>query len=138
MNTDSRSPDQSSSRTEPVHFLQIWIEPEQNGLKPGYEQRSFPEGDRRGCLRLIASREGRDGSVMIHQDIMVYDALLAARDEVSYQLEDNRHAWIQVVKGAVTINDTVLQVGDGAAISEETSLNIKGSDEAEILLFDLA
>jgi redox-sensitive bicupin YhaK (pirin superfamily) len=94
MSTPSRLPDQSSSRTEPVHFLLIWIEPEQNGLKPGYEQRSFPEGDRRGRLRLIASREGRDGSVMIHQDIMVYDALLVARDEVSYQLDDNRHAWI--------------------------------------------
>jgi Pirin-related protein len=128
----------NSSMNEPVHFLQIWIEPEQDGLKPGYEQKSFPEGERRGRLRLIASRNGSDNSVTIHQDVKVYDALMAARDEVSYQLEGDRHAWIQVIKGAVTINDATLRAGDGAAISEESSLKIKASEEAEILLFDLA
>lgn len=129
----------NSSQTEPVHFLQIWIQPDEEGLKPGYEQRAFPEDERRGRLRLIASREGSDGSVTIHQDAKVYDALLAAGDEVSYQLKDDRHAWVQVVKGAVNVNSTPLGTGDGAAISEETSLNIKASAaDAEILLFDLA
>lgn len=128
----------NSSQTEPVHFLQIWIEPERNGLKPGYEQRAFPEGERQGRLRLIASREGSDGSVTIQQDVKVYDALLSAGDAVAYQLDADRHAWIQVVKGAVTVNDTTLGAGDGAAISEETSLNLKASEDAEVLLFDLA
>jgi quercetin 2,3-dioxygenase len=128
----------NSSKTEPVHFLQIWIVPEQEGLKPEYEQRAFPEGERRGRLRLIASREGSDGSVTIHQDTKLYDALLVAGDEVSYQLGGDRHAWVQVIKGVVTVNGTPLRAGDGAAISDEMSLNIKASEDAEILLFDLA
>jgi len=136
--TGVRHSEFNSSETEAVHFLQIWIQPEQEGLKPGYEQRAFPEGERLGRLRLIASREGSDGSVTIHQDAKVYDALLAAGNEVSYQLKDDRHAWVQVVKGAVNINGTPLGTGDGAAISEETSLSIKASEDAEILLFDLA
>jgi quercetin 2,3-dioxygenase len=128
----------NSSETGPVHFLQIWIQPNQEGLKPEYEQRTFPEGERRGRLRLIASREGSGGSVTIHQDVKVYDSLLSAGDEVSYQLDGNRHAWVQVIQGTVTVNGTPLGPGDGAAISEETSLNIKVSEDAEILLFDLA
>jgi quercetin 2,3-dioxygenase len=126
------------SHTEPTHFLQIWILPEQEGLKPEYEQRAFPESDRRGRLRLIASRDGSDGSVTIHQNLKVYDVLLAAGDEVSYQLDGDRHAWVQVVKGAVSVNGTPLGTGDGTAISEETSLSIKATEDAEVLLFDLA
>jgi quercetin 2,3-dioxygenase len=126
------------SATDPTHFLQIWILPEQDGLKPGYEQREFPEAERRGKLRLVASRGGNDGSVTIHQDAKVYDALLAADTEISYQLERDRHAWIQVVKGAVTANGTPLDVGDGAAISAETTLTMAATKDAEILLFDLA
>src|ERR671938_341122 len=91
----------NGSRTEPVHFLQIWILPEREGLKPGYEQRAFPERERRGRLRLIASREGGDGSLTIHQDVKVYDALLAGGEEVSYQLGGDGHAWVQVIRGAV-------------------------------------
>jgi len=128
----------NSSQTEPVHFLQIWIQPEERGLKPGYEQRAFPEGDRRGRLRLIASREGRDGSVTIHQDVKVFNALLGSGDEVSYQLDRHRHAWIQVIKGTVTVDGTRLGAGDGAAVSLEDSLTISASEDAEILLFDLA
>jgi redox-sensitive bicupin YhaK (pirin superfamily) len=127
----------NGSQTEPVHFLQIWIEPEQEGLKPGYEQRAFTEAERRGRLRLIASREGSDGSVTIRQDVKVYDALLASGEEVSYQLGGDRHAWVQVIKGTVNVNGTPLGTGDGAAISEETSLNIKASVDAEIMFFDL-
>lgn len=126
------------AETEPTHFLQIWILPEQEGLKPEYEQRAFPESDRRGRLRLITSRDGSDGSVTIHQNVKVYDVLLAAGDEVSYQLDGDRHAWVQVVKGAVSVNGTPLGTGDGAAISEETSLSIKATEDAEVLLFDLA
>jgi len=126
------------SRTEPVHFLQIWIHPEQEGLKPGYEQRAFPDAERRGQLRLVASRNGSDGSVTIHQDVKLYDALLTTGEDVSYQLEPGRHAWLQVVQGAVNVNDTALKTSDGAAISDETLLNIRATEDAEILLFDLA
>ncbi len=126
------------SQTEPTRFLQIWILPERDGLKPGYEQRAFPEGERRGRLRLVASRNGGDGSVTVHQDVKVYDALLAGGDEVAYQLDEDRHAWIQVVKGAVAINEMPLGSSDGAAISDERSLSIKAQEDSEILLFDLA
>ena len=126
------------SRTEPVHFLQIWIHPEQESLKPGYEQRAFPDAERRGQLRLVASRNGSDGSVTIHQDVKLYDALLTTGEDVSYQLEPGRHAWLQVLQGAVNVNDTALKTSDGAAISDETLLNIRATEDAEILLFDLA
>jgi len=128
----------NASATEPTHFLQIWIQPERRGLKPGYEQRMFPEEERRARLRLVASRDGSDGSVTMHQDVKLYDALLATGDEISPQLGADRHAWIQVVKGAVMLNGILLKAGDGAAISEETSLNLRANEEAEILLFDLA
>jgi hypothetical protein len=128
----------NSSASEPVHFLQIWIVPEQEGLKPEYEQRAFPRGERQGRLRLIASPEGSDGSVTIHQNVKVYDALLTSGNEVSYNLDRGRYAWVQVVKGNLTVNGTSLRAGDGAAISEEHSLNIHATDDAEILLFDLA
>ncbi|MBC7932352.1 MAG: pirin family protein [Rubrivivax sp.] len=128
----------NASKTDPVHFLQIWITPEKDGLSPGYEQREFSEEERCGQLRLVASRDGSDGSVTIHQDVKLYDALFRADDEVTHQLDGDRHAWVQVIKGAVAVNDTPLGKGDGAAISLETSLNIKASEDAEVLLFDLA
>ncbi len=128
----------NSSETESTHFLQIWILPERKGLKPEYEQRAFPEGDRRGRLRLIASRDGSSGSVTIHQNVKAYDALLAPRGEVSYQFDGERHAWVQVIKGTVIVNGTPLGQGDGAAVSDEPSLNVKATKDAAILLFDLA
>jgi len=136
--TGVRHSEFNPSQTEATHFLQIWILPEQDGLEPGYEQRAFPEGERRGRLRLVASRDGSDGSVTVHQDVKVYDALLVGGDEVTYQLDVNRHAWIQVVKGTVAINDIPLGSSDGAAISDERSLSIKAQKNSEILLFDLA
>ena len=126
------------SQTDSTHFLQIWILPEREGLQPGYEQRAFPESDRRGRLRLIASRDGSDGSVTIHQDVKVYDALLEAGGELSHRLDGDRHAWVQVVRGTVSVNGTVLGAGDGAAISEETELRVAATKNAEMLLFDLA
>ena len=136
--TGVRHSEFNASQAEPVHFLQIWIQPEREGLKPGYEQRAFPETERRGRLRLIASRDGSEGSVTIHQDVKVYDALLASGDEDSYQLGGDRHAWLQVIKGAVNVNGANLRAGDGAAVSEETTLKIIASEDAWIMLFDLA
>jgi redox-sensitive bicupin YhaK (pirin superfamily) len=126
------------SPTDATHFLQIWIRPEQEGLKPGYEQRLFSVEERRGRLRLVASRDGREASVTIHQDAKLYVALLAPGDDIHHGLEGDRHAWVQVIKGAVMVQDTTLQAGDGAAVSEEDALSIRASEEAEILLFDLA
>jgi redox-sensitive bicupin YhaK (pirin superfamily) len=127
----------NASKTMPVHFLQIWILPDKDGLKPGYEQRSFPPDERRGRFRLIASSDGADGSVVIHQDVSVSDALFSAGEKVAYRLDRDRHAWLQVIKGSVEVNRTPLQRSDGAAISEETLLDIEAKDESEILLFDL-
>jgi len=124
------------SPTQRTHFLQIWILPERYGLRPEHEQREFPEGERRGRLRLIASRNGTDGSVTIHQKVKLYDAVLAAGEEVLHQLA-GRRAWVQIIKGAVTVNGVSLEMSDGAAISEETSLRIRATRESEILLFDL-
>jgi redox-sensitive bicupin YhaK (pirin superfamily) len=127
----------NASKTMPVHFLQIWILPEKQGLKPGYEQRSFPPDERRGRLRLIASSDGANGSVVIHQDVSVSDALFSAGEKVAYRLDRDRHAWVQVIKGSVQVNRTTLQQSDGAAISDETLLDIEAKAESEILLFDL-
>jgi redox-sensitive bicupin YhaK (pirin superfamily) len=127
----------NASKTMSVHFLQIWVLPDQQRLKPGYEQRSFPPDERRGRLRLIASKDGASGSVVIHQDVRVSDALFSAGEKVAYRLDRDRHAWLQVIKGAVEVNGTPLQQSDGAAISEETVLDIEAKDESEILLFDL-
>ena len=136
--TGVRHSEMNASKTEPVHFLQIWILPEREGLRPGYEQKAFPEEDRRGRLRLVASRDGAEGSVTVHQDVRVYDAMLPAGDEVSYRLGPGRHAWVQVVRGAVTVNGTPLGAGDGASVSEETALDFKAGADSELLLFDLA
>jgi hypothetical protein len=127
----------NASKTMPVHFLQIWILPEKQGLKPGYEQRSFPPDERRGRLRLIGSSDGANGSVVIHQDVRVSDALFSAGEKVAYRLDRDRHAWVQVIKGSVQVNRTTLQQSDGAAISDETLLDIEAKAESEILLFDL-
>lgn len=126
------------SETAPTHFLQIWILPEREGLKPEYEQRSFPDSERRGRLRLIASRDGREGSITVNQNVNVFDASLASGTSLNHQLDGDRYAWIQVIKGTVTVNGTPLERSDGAAISEVSSINITATKDAEILLFDLA
>jgi len=126
------------SDTEPTHFLQIWIQPEREGLPPGYEQRTFPAADRRGTLRLVASRDGQDGAVTVHQDVRLYLGALAAGEEFTHQLGTDRHAWVQVIRGAVQLNGTPLRAGDGATVSHETVLQIHATEAAELLLFDLA
>ena len=121
------------SRTEPVHFLQVWILPERPGLEPSYEQRSFPAAG----LRLVGSRDGREGSVRIHQDVLVHLARLSPGEDVVHALAPGRHAWIQMARGAAQVNGARLAAGDGAALSEERSVTLRGVDGAEALLFEL-
>jgi quercetin 2,3-dioxygenase len=125
------------STSEPVHLLQIWIKPEQKGLPPSYEQKLFPEDEKRGSLRLIASRDGRDGSVTIRQDVDLYATVLEPGEAVSHELADGRYAWIQVIEGRIDVNGHSLEPGDGASVSEEQTLQITATDRAELLLFDL-
>lgn len=126
------------SRTEPVHFLQIWILPEQRGLKPGYEQRAFEAEATSGQLALLAAKDGREGAIMIHQDVAVCAARFMPGAHLVHRLLPDRHAWVQVARGAVTLNGLPLQAGDGAAVSAEERLSIDSTEAAEILLFDLA
>lgn len=126
------------SATEKTHLYQIWILPEKDGLEPGYEQTYFAPETKRGVLKLVASRGGDDGSVKINQDVKLYSSILEKDGTVSLELAENRYAWIQIVKGAVDLNGEILNVSDGAAISEERLLEIKSlEDETEFLLFDL-
>lgn len=127
-----------SSPTEKTHLLQIWILPEKHGLTPSYEQKLFAPGEKEGKLKLVASRGGDDGSVTINQDVQLYASVLTSGKQVSHQLADGRHAWIQVISGSIDVNGYSLEKGDGAAISEETSLKIAATDDnTEFLLFDL-
>jgi len=126
------------SKSEPVHFLQIWLLPNEEGLSPSYEQRNFADSDKRGRLRLVASRDGRDGSVLIHQDADIYASILDQDEAASHGLPAGRRGWIQVVRGAVAVNGKNLRAGDGAAASELPTLQITARvDGTEILLFDL-
>lgn len=126
------------SEKEQVHLLQIWLLPESQGLKPGYEQRAFPLEQQKGKFQLVASRSGREGSVTVHQDVELYAAQLQAADEVTHRLETGRAAWVQVARGEVTLNGTTLKQGDGAAVSDEETIRIVGVEPSEILLFDMA
>jgi redox-sensitive bicupin YhaK (pirin superfamily) len=136
--TGVRHSEMNASKTEPVHFLQIWIMPEAENIRPGYEQKLFAPEEKSGRLRLVASRDGREGSLKIHQDVSVYNALLKGGEAVEHRLEPGRHAWLQVVKGTVELNGTRLGAGDGAAVSEESTLTISAGDDSEVILFDLA
>jgi redox-sensitive bicupin YhaK (pirin superfamily) len=126
------------SKTDGVHFLQIWILPERTGLPPSYEQRAFPEGERRDVLKLVASHDGRNGSVTVHQDLDLYATLLSAGAGTELALRPGRHAWVQVVRGQVRANGEQLTAGDGAALSDERAVRVQADAEAELLLFDLA
>ena len=126
------------SHTEPMHLLQIWILPERKGLGPSYQQRGIPFEEKRNTLRLIASRNGRDGSVTVHQDVDLFAALLESGELLLHRSPPGRHAWLQVVGGAVALNGTLLFAGDGAAVSDEDRLEITASKSSEVLLFDLA
>ena len=126
------------SPTELVHFLQIWILPEEEGLAPSYEQRSFPEAERTDRLRLVASRDAREGSVKVHQDVDLHAATLSSGAALEHSLRAGRHAWLQVARGKLSANDQLLSAGDGAAFSDESAVSLIAREPAEILLFDLA
>ena len=128
------------SRENPVHFLQIWILPAEQGIRPGYEQRAFPEAERRGRLRILASADGRDGSVTIHQDAAMLGAILAPGDRVLHEIPAGRVAWVQVARGEVSVNGKRLRAGDGLSAVDEPSLEIQGGGggDADVLVFDLA
>ena len=129
----------NASSTEPVHFLQIWILPNKQGLSPSYEQTHFTQADKQGQLRLVGSREGREGSVTIHQDMDLYASAIAPGESVSHSIADNRLIWVQVARGAVTLNGQSLTAGDGAGVIDETQIVLTGSaDDTEILVFDMA
>ena len=118
--------------------MQIWILPEKKNLTPEYEQKFFTPETKQGKLKLIASRGGDDGSVHINQDVALYSSILEKGETVSYELKENRHAWMQIVKGSLELNGEILNQGDGAAVSDENLLEIKSlEDETEFLLFDL-
>jgi redox-sensitive bicupin YhaK (pirin superfamily) len=128
----------NASSDTPVHLLQLWIIPEKRGLTPSYEQKTFPEAEKRGRLRLVASRGGRDGSVAIHRDVDLYAALLSEGERVRHELKRGRTSWVQVAQGAVSIEGELLREGDGAAVENVAGLEIIGADgKAEALLFDL-
>ena len=126
------------SAGEPVHLYQIWLYPDQKGLTPSYEQKRFPEAGRENQLRLVASRDATNGSLRIHQDACIFLSKLEAGNEVSHPIEPGRHAWLQVLRGAVTLDNHSLTTSDGAAISGEAKVTIRATTDAEIMLFDLA
>jgi hypothetical protein len=127
----------NASRSEPVHFLQIWLIPKQRGLKPSYEQKTFSAASKRGRLRVVASPDGRDGSVTIHSDALVYAGVFTRGESAELTLEPGRYAWAQIARGKVRINGQELGAGDGVAISEEARVRVEGLDDGEVLLFDL-
>ena len=127
----------NASQSEPVHFLQIWIIPAQTSLKPGYEQRSFNIQEKSGGWVLVAAPYARDGAVKLHQDVELYLAAISKGQQLSYRLKPGRQAWLQITRGAVTLNGMSFTAGDGAAVSQEDLLKLAASDDTEALLFDL-
>lgn len=130
--------EQNASRTEGVHFLQIWIQPDRTGIAPSYEQKRFSTEEKKGRLRLIASPDGAEGSVRIHADARLYASLLGAGEGASLTLPPGRHAWVHVARGEVKLNGQALGTGDGAAMSQEAKVSLEGIRDAEVLVFDLA
>jgi redox-sensitive bicupin YhaK (pirin superfamily) len=128
----------NASQSEPVHFLQIWIVPEARGIAPGYEQKHFAPAERRGKLRVVASPDGRDGSVSIHSDVVLYAGLFDAGERAELPLRTDRMAWAQVAAGEVRINGKAFAAGDGVALSDEARLEVEGVAGGELLVFDLA
>ncbi|HEU4711304.1 MAG TPA: pirin family protein [Pyrinomonadaceae bacterium] len=136
--TGVRHSEKNASSDEAVHLLQIWILPDTVDLEPGYEQKAFSEDERRGQLRLIASNDGRDGSVTVHQDVSLFASIIGAGQSVRHEMDQTRYGWIQVARGAVNVNGQRAEQGDGAIVMGESSLEIAADQPSEILLFDLA
>lgn len=126
------------SATEPVHLYQIWLFPDRRGITPSYEQKRFAEEERHNRLRLVASPDAADGSLLIHQDARILLGSLDANSEVTHTLGNNRHAWVQVLRGNAEVNGQKLTAGDGAALSDEANVTLKAQTDAEVMLFDLS
>jgi len=135
--TGVRHSEYNPSETERVHFLQIWVLPEREGLEPGYEQTTFGESEKRGALRLIGSRDGRDGSVTIHQDVDLYATCLAGGAQIHHEPAPGRKVWVQIARGQAEVNGRALEAGDGVALVDEARVTLRGVSDAEILLFDM-
>ena len=125
------------SDNEPTHFYQIWLLPKSQGIEPSYEQKHFTDAELNNALRVVASPDGRDGSLSIHQDANIYLSKLKNGNSISHNIPEGHYAWLQVLRGSVTLNGQALGTSDGAAISDETELNITANSDAEIMLFDL-
>lgn len=128
----------NASTTESAHFLQIWIQPDQRGITPGYEQKRFEAADKRGTLRLVASPDGRDGSVTLHADASIHAGLFDAGESARHPIPSGRHAWVHVARGHVRVNGHELTEGDGLALTDESAVGVEGLADAEVLVFDLA
>jgi redox-sensitive bicupin YhaK (pirin superfamily) len=135
--TGIRHSEFNHSKTDPVHFLQIWIVPDRGGVKPSYEQINFPREAKLGKLLLVASNEKRDGLIHIQQDAKLYVTVLEGDQRIEHELANGRHAWVHVARGSVTMNGQMLKAGDGAAITAESKIELSAASEGEVLLFDL-
>ncbi len=136
--TGIRHSEFNHSKQDPVHFLQIWILPEQERLEPSYEQKAFSQDEKRGRLRLVGSRDGREGSVTIHQDVNLYAGLFGSGESARLELAPGRGAWVQVARGQVEVNGERLEAGDGATVSKVDTIEIHGREDGEVLVFDMA
>jgi redox-sensitive bicupin YhaK (pirin superfamily) len=136
--TGVRHSEYNASRTEPVHFLQIWVKPRESGIKPGYEQKTFADDQKRGRLRVVASPDGRDESVTIHADAELHAGVFADHDRATFEVKPGRHAWIHIAKGTVRVGGERLEAGDAAYTSEPGSIAIEADGTGEVLVFDLA
>jgi redox-sensitive bicupin YhaK (pirin superfamily) len=136
--TGVRHSEFNGSDSEPVHFLQIWIIPDKAGYAPSYQEKKFSDDDKRGRLRLVASSDGKDGSLTIHQDAKLYAGLFSAGEQAKLELLPGRRAWVHVAKGALTVNGELLKAGDAAAIEKTAAVEISGQDAGEVLVFDLS
>jgi len=128
----------NASTAEPLHVIQMWIAPARPRLRPNYQQRAYPLAARRAALTLLASDNGRDGSVKVHQDVAIFSSVLKTRERTVIALEPDRHAWVQMVSGAVQVNGVELSAGDGASVSDELVLELSSTSVSETLVFDLA
>ena len=136
--TGIRHSEFNHSAAEPVHFLQIWVVPKREGLAPRYEQKTFSKADKANSLRLVGSPDGRDGSVVIHQDVTIFAAVLDAGSAVTHAISAGRTAWVQLVRGSLTVNGSPMSAGDGAAVSGEVAIRVAATTaDTEFLLFDL-
>ncbi|MDJ0554529.1 MAG: pirin family protein [Microcoleaceae cyanobacterium MO_207.B10] len=126
------------SKSDPVHFLQIWLLPDTKGIKPTYDQEAFDIAKNSGQLKLVAAKDGRNGAIKVNQDVDLFAGILKKGDSISYSLASNRHGWIQVARGEINLNELSVEVGDGVALSDINEITIEARSDAEILLFDLA